>query len=238
MDLKRQRREESGEITTTRTLLISGLNGKTHTENILENLKAYGQIKETYTIQSCPNICFVIFYDLRSSEKAFEDLKEKGMSVIYTVSKYEIPRDIDRCDELKNQGTVLVITRDLDKPLSSDDIKELFKDVGEIKQIREYKTFQKFVEFYDTRAAVNAVKKHNETACGKGILSIRFIWDVSVQQRWQMIAQTDEILKAQNIKNSSEEKDTKKTSQTKIYKKSLFLKVLDDFIVENLDLFE
>lgn len=233
--VKRLKKDDTAETKPTRTLLVSKIKNEEENTQIRESVAKAGSVREIYTIRDSVSILFVIMHDTRECEKAFGMLKSQGKCVTYTVSKYEIPREIDRCDESKNQGTLLLVSRDLEAPFTDDEVYKLFEEFGDVKCVREYKTFQRFIEFYDSRCAVAAYKKLHEKPYGKGTTIIRFVWDMTSKQRWAMIANTDAILKSAEI----EDKDIPgRASDKNIYDKNFFLKALDDFIVENLDKLE
>ena len=232
---KRLKKDDNADHKPTRTLLVSKIGSQEENSKIREEVLRHGDVREMYTIQDSFSVLFVMMYDIRASEKVFNVLKAQEKNVTYTISKYEIPREVDRCDESKNQGTLLLVSRDLEEPLSDQMVREMFQEFGDIKCIREYKTFQRFIEFYDSRSAIAAHKKLHEKAYGKGVIIIRFVWDISNKQRWSMIAETDSILKNLDIGDTSEHAVS---GNKKIYDKNFFLKVLDDFIVENLDRIE
>lgn len=236
-NVKRLKKEASPELKPTRTLLVSGIKTQEENEQIRAFISKQGEVKEMYTIQDSVHVLFAIMYDIRDSEKALNGLRAQGKSVTYTVSKYEIPREVDRCDETKNQGTLLLVSRDLDAPFTEEEVRKMFEGFGTLKCIREYKTFQRFIEFYDSRSAVAAQKKLHETAYGKGTIIIRFVWDTTTKQRWAMINNTDAILKAADLDNRSMLRRDADASK-KIYEKNEFLRALDDFIINNLDKIE
>lgn len=236
-NVKRLKREDRTDTRSTRTLLVSGIRDKEENELIRNLIGRTGSVKEIYTIQDSHAILFAIMYDIREAEKLFKTLKSQGKNLVYTVSKYEIPREVDRCDDTKNQGTLLLVSRDLDVPFTEDEVHKLFEEFGDIKCIREYKSFQRFIEFYDSRSAVAAYKRLHEKEYGKGTIIIRFVWDMTNKQRWAMIGETDRILKSLALENK---KSTEKGADMnrKIYEKNVILKSLDDFIVRNLDKLE
>ncbi|KAJ7965089.1 Protein MEI2-like [Quillaja saponaria] len=61
-----------------------------------------------------------------------------------------------------NQGTLVVFN--LDASVSNDDLRQIFGAYGEVKEIREtpHKRHHKFIEFYDVRAAEEALKALNQ----------------------------------------------------------------------------
>ena len=221
--------EQSLDVKVTRTILISKIKDEEERNKIKEFINNSAQVKEFYTIQDSSHLLFAVFYDSRESEKVYKELIKMEKNVIFTVSKYEIPKEGDRCDETKNQGTILLVSRDLNTPFVESEIRELFAEFGDLKAVRDYKPYQKFIEFYDTRGCIASHKKLHEKEHNGGTILIRYIWDMSPQQRWNYIEATDSILKTMDFKN------VQPPAPPKIYEKNIFLKALDDFIVENLD---
>lgn len=220
----------------TRTLFISGIKDVEENNEIMNYIKSNTSVKESYTIQNNNSLLFVLFYDIRESERMMEDLNNMGKNVIFTVSKYEIPREVDRCDWNKNQSTILLVSRGLDTPLGEPELKVLFSEFGDIKCIREYKPFQRFLEFYDSRCTKKAFDKLHDKSYKNGTILIRFVWDMTSKQRWDIINDTDLILKSLSIPLTTEtDNSAVGHGRNKIYEKNVFLRALDDFIVDNLD---
>ena len=61
----------------------------------------------------------------------------------------------------KNNGTIVIFH--LPKGINENELNDIFSSFGKIRQIRSTpsKTSQKFIEFYDTRAAEKALKAYN-----------------------------------------------------------------------------
>jgi RNA recognition motif-containing protein len=229
----------------TRTLLITGIESSAAHPKIKAELEKYGDVKETYTIKNSQKFMFAIFYDIRHAQKAQGNMDGMNIDgstidVTYTVSKYEIPREGDRCDETKNQGTLLLVTRDLSQPITEQEVRDMFSDDGGIKVVRDYKAFQKFIEFYDCRKACEVYKNFNETDYKNGKIMLRFVWDYALRVRCDMIKQTDAILQrlqsTDKRRGSDENAKKKKIGEPKAKgtQKSVFYRALDDFIAENI----
>ncbi|KCZ75073.1 hypothetical protein H311_03955 [Anncaliia algerae PRA109] len=235
--VKRIKKDEALVVSSTRTLFIGKIASQEENTELRKYLQSTDDVFEIYSFnETLYNVLFVIFFDLRTSERVYEDLKEQGKFVLYTISKYEIPRNGDRCDENKNQGTLLVMGRDLNEPLQEEELLALFQTHGKIRSVRDFKPFQKYLEFYDTRDTVKAFKSIDTTKYKNGYLSLKFFWDIPINTRWEMIKEVDNALKEMPI--LKEESDIKKEENgekaSKIYEKNVFLKAFDDFIVENL----
>lgn len=234
-------KNEIKKLKETRTLLITNISSEDDYKRLKEKLEGTGKVKETYGILENTSILFVIFFDLRHAKKIKESLHEQkiGSSILkvyYTISKYEIPREGDTCDDTKNQGTLLIISRDLKVPLTDEEIYQLFSPFGEIKELREYKPFQKFIEYWDSRCTINAYRKFGEQKYKEGVILLRYLWDSNTKMRWDIIRETDNLL--QNLKKEEIEEPVKRLKvEKKIDKnKNVFMRAMDDFLIENLDL--
>lgn len=236
--VKRIKKDENQEISSTRTLCIGNISSIEEQQSIKDYLNSLENVFEIYTLNDqIYSVLFVIFYNYKTCEEVFDHFTAQDKVVLYTVSKYEIPRTPDKCDESKNQGTILVMGRDLTEPLAEEDLITLFQTYGKIRCIRDYKPYQKYIEFEDTRHAINAFNSIDGTKYKSGSLLLKFSWDIPVNKRWEMIKEIDTVLKeVASKKENIEMSPVEKTN--KIYEKNIFLKVLDDFIVENLDSIE
>lgn len=235
--LKRLKKDEFPEVVSTRTLFISKISSKEENTKIKEYLQSTGNVHEIYSLNdSLYEVIFVIFYDIMTSEEVYNQLTKEGKEVLYTISKYEIPRNGEKCDETKNQGTILIMGRDLTEILTEDEVAELTEPFGKVRWIRDFKPFQKFVEYDDTRNALKAFKEINDMKYKTGSLAVKLSWDIPVNTRWEMIKEIDSALKQiTTLKEEPEQKkEIKEEKISKIYEKSVFLKALDDFIVENI----
>lgn len=209
----------------TRTLLITNIINNDF-EKILEDILREYDIREIYTIKDPSTVRFVLFYNLKSSieaQKKINNLKLENNRIraYFAISKYEIPREIDKCDENKNQGSVLLMMRDMDKPLSENEIKKHIKGRYDI---IEFKPFQKYLEFNDSREALNCIKKYNGLNINKGKVLLKIYWDYPANVRTEILNYIEKVL--HNLKIGSDGSETKS---------NLFLEVFDNFIIENID---
>lgn len=235
------RRNDLQILKETRTLLITNIKTENDLSLLKEKMEQIGEIRETYGIKDKKSIIFFMFYDLRCAKKAHETYQNQqiGTSTIkmhYTISKYEIPREEDMCDYSKNQGTLLLISRDLEAPLSEPEIISMFSQYGDIKELREYKTFQKFIEFWDSRCAIKAYNDFGERKYKTGILLVKYLWDTNRKMRWDIIKETDNILQGIN-ENMEAEQPVKKRAMNPIglgKENNVFMRAFDDFIIENI----
>ncbi|KAF7682720.1 Protein MEI2-like 2 [Astathelohania contejeani] len=225
----------------TRTLLITGINPSTNPKLIRSEISKHGAIKETYTSQQNPSILFIIFYDIRESQKVFEtfnntQLLGSNIKMYYTTSRYEVPKEIDKCDETKNQGTIRLVYRtDKDEPISMTEVRHILKPFPHIKAIREKTSTSKFIEFYDTRSTDMAYTQLNNSPYKEGKLGIKYVWDLSNKQRLDIASNTEKILRSCVVEKKKEEiiENAKRRKESSGVKKNFYLKMLDDFIAEH-----
>lgn len=236
--MKRFCTNESFGCINTRTLLITNI--KTQEDMVLlkQRCADIGDVRETYSLPDNSLCLFVIFYDLRHAIKAKSELDKAtiGSSIVnvyFTASKYEIPKEGDLCDDERNQGTLLMVSRNLDAPLTNEEITELFSPFGDIKEIREYRTFQKFIEFWDTRNTVKAYTEFGEKKFKTGSLMLRYLWDTTKKMRWGLIRNTDMVL--EGLKGNTDIREIKEVKQNKKHEKNVFARAMDDFLVEKID---
>jgi hypothetical protein len=241
------RRDEQEII--TKTLIVTGLKDEEAQSAIRAKIEGMYETRETYVIQNNTSLVFINFYDERTAVKARSYLEEnEGLLAYHTISKYEIPRDADRCDGQKGQSTLLFVFRNLVSPVGDAKFLEELKRFGEVKCMKYAKNFQKCVEFYDSRSAEKAHNNMNDTAYAEGQVQARWNWDLPMKARWDLIKLTDSILKeckvdiGRGTKRTGEETEdgTKRIKATEIKSTSrnMFLQRFDEFIAANIDFIE
>jgi RNA recognition motif-containing protein len=170
----------------TRTLLVTGFpRGTTH-DDILRLCREEGEVREHFVINNKYSVLFVVFYDLRDSEKACkrlsrEDMGGKPMEIKYTINKTEVPRGGDTCDENKGQGRV--VARDTEKT------EEILAGSGSVKRI-EKRGSEVSAEFYDSRDASAALVRLQREG-----IDARPGWDHGLRERRAMFSEADEIVR-------------------------------------------
>ena len=103
------------------------------------------------------NFILISFYDLRQAISTHKMLlKTQKFQVHYALAKDVLD------DKEQNQGTVVVFN--IEYSVTNDDIKQLFGQCGDIKELREtpLKKHHRFVEFYDLRDAQKAINEFNQ----------------------------------------------------------------------------
>ncbi|KAF9618977.1 hypothetical protein IFM89_002972 [Coptis chinensis] len=149
----------------SRTLFVRNINSNVEDSELKLLFEQYGDIRALYT--SCKHRGFVMiaYYDIRAARNAMRALQNKPLRRRKLDIHYSIPKD-NPSDRDVNQGTLVVFN--LDSSVSNDDLRQIFGDYGEIKEIREtpHKRHHKFIEFYDVRAAETALRSLNRTDIG------------------------------------------------------------------------
>ena len=148
----------------TRLLYICKLSHDVTEEQLQPLLENHGDIKKLKCIKS-KGIAFVEYWDIRSSEKAHGKLKGCEIHGRTIDVQYSTGRSSGR---EKNLGTLYVRPKISNSTLtdtnSVQSYEELFAKYGEVKQIKQNKSrssSEKFVEFYDLRAAEAALESLN-----------------------------------------------------------------------------
>lgn len=231
----------------TKTIIVTGLKDEDHQMEIRGKLERKFGVKEMYTIQNIHKVLFVIFYDERKAREAIHYLKDvESLFSHHVISKYEIPREHEKCDETKNQSTLLFTFRNLVTPVNDREFLEEVSKFGEVKDVRPVKNYQKCVEFYDSRSADAAFHNMNDSHYKGCTLQAKWVWDLSIKTRWEMIRMTDNILKEckleiKPLKREDEglREDIKKkklSDSSPPLSRNIFLQKFDAFIASNIDL--
>ncbi|KAI8342831.1 hypothetical protein BC941DRAFT_509711 [Chlamydoabsidia padenii] len=172
-----------------RTLFVRNVQYNTTEDEIYRVFSPYGEIKEIYSKIDKRGLVFVHYYDLRAAEKAKADCANIRIGGRELDIHYSFPKDDIRtvkCDETKNQGTLLLSLNGTGNHLIDTELYDVFRQYGDIKVIRtpNFKTYtentarwQRLLEYYDSRAAVRAAKETHGTEYKSGIWDVNFFWD-------------------------------------------------------------
>lgn len=160
------------EAFVSRTLYMKYLSPSMTEERITQLCETHGGDVRRITVQPGKNIAFVEFHDIRAAEKARVALKgllpadgEKPLEVQYSRSREDRGSAKDGGPPIKATLYVRPSTSDrfFTDPNTADDYKTLFSGYGEVKKvnINRKREAEKFIEFYDLRAAESALKALN-----------------------------------------------------------------------------
>ncbi|CAN8313590.1 unnamed protein product [Cochlearia groenlandica] len=144
----------------SRTLFVRNINSNVEDSELKTLFEQYGDIRTLYTTCKHRGFVMISYYDIRSARMAMRSLQNKPLRRRKLDIHFSIPKD-NPSEKDMNQGTLVVFN--LDPSISNDDLHGIFGAHGEIKEIREtpHKRHHKFVEFYDVRAAEEALKALN-----------------------------------------------------------------------------
>ncbi|KAL6553524.1 hypothetical protein OROGR_007366 [Orobanche gracilis] len=144
----------------SRTLFVRNINSNVDDSELKALFEQYGDIRTIYTACKHRGFVMVSYYDIRAARTAMRALQSKPLRRRKLDIHFSIPKD-NPPDKDINQGTLVVFN--LDASVSNDDLHQIFRAYGEVKEIREtpHKQHHKFIEFYDVRAAEAALKALN-----------------------------------------------------------------------------
>lgn len=146
----------------SRTLFVRNISSNVDDEELRSLFEAYGPLRGMYTQCKHRGFVMISYYDIRHAKNAMRHLQNKVLRRRKLDIHYSIPKD-NPSEKDQNQGTLVVFN--LDPSVTNDELKEIFGNYGEIKEIRETpnKKHHKFIEFYDVRDAEEAMKHLNKT---------------------------------------------------------------------------
>jgi len=121
-------------------------------------------------------MAFITYFDLREAENAKNDLQDAEVEGRPIDIHYSIPReDEEHEDQDPNNGTLFVCIKDPTEKFTNDDIYILFRQWGDIKEVRDCKgkPNQKFVECWDLRHSEQMFQQRQDTPFAGGMLDIK-----------------------------------------------------------------
>ncbi|XP_031282976.1 protein MEI2-like 4 isoform X2 [Pistacia vera] len=154
---------------SSRTLFVRNINSNVEDSELKTLFEQYGDIHTLYMACKHRGFVMISYYDIRAARNAMKALQNKLMRRRKLNIHYSSPKD-NPLEKDINQGTLVVFN--LDASVSNDELRQIFGVYGEIKEIRETteKGHQKFIEFYDIRAAEASLQGLNRSdIAGKGI---------------------------------------------------------------------
>lgn len=146
----------------SRTLFVRNINSNAEDLELQTLFEQYGDIRALYTTCKHRGFVMVSYFDIRAARKAMKALQNKPLRRRRLDIHYSIPKD-NPSEKDVNQGTLVVFN--LDSSVSTDDLHRIFGAYGEVKEIREtpHRSNQRFIEFYDVRAADEALRGLNQS---------------------------------------------------------------------------
>ncbi|KAE8722971.1 Protein MEI2-like 5 [Hibiscus syriacus] len=146
----------------SRTLFVRNINSSVEDSELRALFEQYGDIRTLYTACKHRGFVMISYYDIRAARTAMRALQNKPLRRRKLDIHFSIPKD-NPSEKDVNQGTLVVFN--LDPSVSNEDLCQIFGVYGEVKEIREtpYKQHHKFIEFYDVRAAEQALRSLNRS---------------------------------------------------------------------------
>jgi len=156
----------------SRTLFVRNLANDTDPLALQAEFEQFGPVRSIYANCKYRGFVMISFFDIRHSKAAMLVLNGKKLPGGKKMDvHYALPKQSPGEKE-SNQGTLVVFN--LDTTMTDDDIREVFSQFGEVKDIRSTpnKNTHKFVEFFDVRDAERALLALNRTKVRTKIIKI------------------------------------------------------------------
>ncbi|OZJ03401.1 hypothetical protein BZG36_04013 [Bifiguratus adelaidae] len=171
-----------------RTLFVRNVQYDVPLEEVETRFGAYGEIKDVFNRIKDRGMVFITYYDIRAAERAKVAMQNTQLLGREIDVHYSLPKEQEAAREAEagmNQGTLLLTLKGTNNPLEIDEVHRYFSSYGEVKLVRDFKdrAQQKFVEFYDSRSADNAVAAANGTLWQDGRLDVHMMWDHPLRDR-------------------------------------------------------
>ncbi|XP_009378802.2 protein MEI2-like 4 isoform X1 [Pyrus x bretschneideri] len=146
----------------SRTLFVRNINSNIEDSELRTLFEQYGDIRTLYTACKHRGFVMISYYDIRAARNAMKSLQNKPLRRRKLDIHYSIPKD-NPSEKDVNQGALVVFN--LDSSVSNDELRQVFGVYGEIKEICETpnRSHNKFIEFYDIRAADAALNALNKS---------------------------------------------------------------------------
>ncbi|MBW0538062.1 hypothetical protein O181_077777 [Austropuccinia psidii MF-1] len=168
-----------------RTLFVRNVKYETNSKEVREKFEQMGEIKIFFDLISTRGMVFITYYDLRAATTAKEKLQGSDVSGRPIDVHYSLPKDNElerRCDRDKNQATLFLAISGANRVIDDEELKVKFSAYGEIRSIKHFKDspYQRFVEFWDSRACERAHDDLVGTQYLGGKLDLKFSWDTGM----------------------------------------------------------
>ncbi|KZV20612.1 hypothetical protein F511_32115 [Dorcoceras hygrometricum] len=144
----------------SRTLFVRNINSSVEDSELRMVFEQYGDVRTLYTTCKHRGFVMISYYDIRAACNALKALQNKQLRRRKLDIHFSIPKENPSEKDI-NQGTLAIFNQD--SSVSNDELCEIFRAYGEIKEIRETlpRSSHKFIEFYDVRAAESALRAWN-----------------------------------------------------------------------------
>lgn len=147
-----------------RSIMLSNISPNATKEDLILIFDSFGPYESCDLSNLSNGVASVQFYSM-------EDAQAMRVATIYIQNQqvmkiFHVDPEINynfsnTSKRPKNNGTIVIFH--LPKGINENELNDIFSSFGKIRQIRSTpsKTSQKFIEFYDTRAAEKALKAYN-----------------------------------------------------------------------------
>ncbi|ESQ28508.1 hypothetical protein EUTSA_v10018362mg [Eutrema salsugineum] len=179
-------------VTPTRALVLLPVPPDVSESSIRRDLEVFGDVRGVQMELADEGIVTVYFYNLRDSQRALTEIRERHMhqeqQVLFnrgymaarglvsgrTVWAHFVFPQVTAVPEGKNQGSLVIMN--LKPTVSSTTLRHIFQAYGEVKELRDtpFKKEQRFVEFFDVRDAAIALREMNGKSIAGKQIAIQF----------------------------------------------------------------
>ncbi|WAQ89595.1 hypothetical protein PtA15_11A285 [Puccinia triticina] len=168
-----------------RTLFVRNVKYETDSQEVRDKFEQMGEIKIFFDLISTRGMAFITYYDLRAATMAKQRLQGTEVSGRPIDVHYSLPKDNElerRCDRDKNQATLFLSINEASRPIIDGELRAKFEIYGEIRSIKPFKDspYQRFVEYWDTRACESAHDSLVGAHYLGGQLELKFAWDTGM----------------------------------------------------------
>ncbi|KAJ0261117.1 Protein DA1-related 4 [Hirschfeldia incana] len=149
----------------SRTLFVRNINSSVEDSELRALFEPFGEIRTLYTACKTRGFVMISYYDIRAAHSAMRALQNKLLRKRTLDIHFSIPKE-NLSEKVMNEGILVFLNADT--MVSNYELLDLFSAYGEISQIREDadRKFQRFIEYYDVRAAETALKALNRREIG------------------------------------------------------------------------
>uniref|UniRef100_A0A0D9ZT20 RRM domain-containing protein n=1 Tax=Oryza glumipatula TaxID=40148 RepID=A0A0D9ZT20_9ORYZ len=145
----------------SRTLVVRNITANIEDSDLTVLFQQYGDIRMLYTSFKHHGFVTVSYYDIRAAQNAMRALHSKPLGLMkldvqFSFPKENVPgKDIDKG---------MLVVSNIDSSISNDDLLQMLSVYGDVKEISSspISCTKKFVEFYDVRAAEEALHDLNK----------------------------------------------------------------------------
>ncbi|ORZ32542.1 hypothetical protein BCR44DRAFT_54178 [Catenaria anguillulae PL171] len=174
----------------SRTLFVRNIDFGCPDRELEERFSAFGPLRDFFSMLARRGIAFITYYDLRDAQRAKEEINGTMFAGREIDVHYSLPREDvtpeTKCDGSKNQGTLFVVFEDqrTAERVSDDEFANYCRQFGDISNIDRLRGHpaQRFVEFFDSRACVEAQRAIDRSNYQGSTMVAQFSWDKATKE--------------------------------------------------------